>query len=105
MNEALAGVEALGNESRDQFRKRVEQSKKAQAEQNLVWTDFKVKRRTMETPSVVALELERWTGDREMQRETSSRRLDRHLTRACWKGGPACERRAGGLDAMTPRRA
>ncbi|KJZ78251.1 hypothetical protein HIM_02289 [Hirsutella minnesotensis 3608] len=59
MNKQLADVEALGEESRSQFRKRVAMaSKAARPEEQDNWKDFKVISRKMETHRVVSLVLE-----------------------------------------------
>lgn len=59
MNKQLADIEALGEESRGQFRNRVAKAtskKKPKVEDK--WKDFKVKGRKMETQRVVSLTLE-----------------------------------------------
>ncbi|KAK5987493.1 Carnitine monooxygenase reductase subunit [Cladobotryum mycophilum] len=61
MNERIAEIEALGEESRGQFRKRVAKAKKKKNQskkEEELWEDFKVISRKMETPKVVSLMLE-----------------------------------------------
>lgn len=69
MNEELAAVEALGEESRGQFRNRVAKAKAAKnktrntEEKEHVWKDFRVLSCKMETPRIVSLILEAATLD------------------------------------------
>ena len=59
MNRQLADVDALGEESRGQFRNRVAKAmKKSKPVQEDVWRDFKITSRKMETPRIVSLVLE-----------------------------------------------
>lgn len=54
MNEELAAVEALGEESRGQFRKRVAKAKRKSQKED-AWKDFRIIDRKMETLSIVSL--------------------------------------------------
>ncbi|KAH6985745.1 pyruvate kinase-like protein [Ilyonectria sp. MPI-CAGE-AT-0026] len=54
MNEELAAVEALGEESRGQFRKRVAKAKRKSQKED-AWKDFRIIDRKMEAPSIVSL--------------------------------------------------
>lgn len=59
MNEKLANIDALGEESRGMFRGRVAKAKKKSAPKvEPTWRDFKVTERKMETPRIVSLMLE-----------------------------------------------
>jgi ferredoxin-NADP reductase len=58
MNEALAAVDVLGNEARNQFQNRVVKAKKRREKEEEVWRDFKVTSRRMETPRIVSLRFE-----------------------------------------------
>lgn len=59
MNRQLADIDALGEESRGQFRKRVAKAmKKSKPIQEDAWKDFKITSRKMETPRIVSLVLE-----------------------------------------------
>lgn len=53
MNEELAEIEALGEESRGQFRSRVAKARRKKRDD--AWRDFEVVSRRMETPRVVSL--------------------------------------------------
>lgn len=60
MNKQIAEIEALGDESRNQFRRRVAKAtapKKAPKKKD-TWTDYKIIQRNMETSRVVSLTLE-----------------------------------------------
>ncbi|CAM1500995.1 Fc.00g101570.m01.CDS01 [Cosmosporella sp. VM-42] len=65
MNEALAAVDALGEESRGQFRNRVAKAKKTGKKKDEAWKDYQISSRKMETPSIVSLVLEAVTPDPE----------------------------------------
>lgn len=59
MNEELAGIEALGDECKGQFRKRVAKAKKkSEPRPDDTWTDMRVIERRMETPRIVSLVLQ-----------------------------------------------
>jgi len=61
MNEELAGIEALGAESRDQFQARVarQKAKERRAREGAPkWRDFRVAERKQETPRIVSFVLE-----------------------------------------------
>jgi ferredoxin-NADP reductase len=59
MNKLLSEVEALGEESRGQFRNRAAKAmKKTKPKDAEEWRDFKITSRKMETPRIVALTLE-----------------------------------------------
>lgn len=59
MNEELAAVEALGEESRGQFRNRVAKAKKKQdKKEKNAWKDFRIVSRKTETPRIISLVLE-----------------------------------------------
>lgn len=59
MNEKLAEVEAMGNESRGMFKRRVAQARsKLEPKQEEVWRKFKVLERKKETPRIISLVLE-----------------------------------------------
>ncbi|GJN86558.1 hypothetical protein PLIIFM63780_010139 [Purpureocillium lilacinum] len=68
MNQQLADVDALGEESRGQFRKRVAKAlRKARAEAEDTWKDFRITGRKMETPRIVSLVLEAVNPDPETE--------------------------------------
>ncbi|CAF9917903.1 MAG: hypothetical protein GOMPHAMPRED_001409 [Gomphillus americanus] len=71
MNTALAAIEDLGKESREQFQNRVDKANKAREKENLVWLDFRVTARSMETPRIVKLTLEAVKLDPEARSITS----------------------------------
>ena len=71
MNTALAAIEDLGKESREQFQNRVNKANKAQENENIVWLDFKVTARYMETPRIVTLTLKAVELDSEAQNITA----------------------------------
>ncbi|KAL7786649.1 pyruvate kinase-like protein [Trichoderma ceciliae] len=59
MNEKLAGVEALGNEARGQFKKRVAKAQRRRLQRKEeTWESYKVISRKMETPRTVSLVVE-----------------------------------------------
>lgn len=64
MNEELSQIEALGEESRGQFRNRVAKAKKKlEPKKPEAWRDFRIISRKMETPKIVSLVLEAVTPD------------------------------------------
>ncbi|KFA70882.1 hypothetical protein S40288_10019 [Stachybotrys chartarum IBT 40288] len=64
MNEQLAEIEALGDESRDQFKRRVAKARRAKEPKKPVsWTDFKITNRNMETHRILAVTLEAVNAD------------------------------------------
>ena len=70
MNEELAAIEALGDESRGQFRNRVAKAKRAMNKANGeeekkkdAWKDFRIVSRKMQTPRIMSLELEATTSN------------------------------------------
>ncbi|KAF7563073.1 hypothetical protein G7046_g1062 [Stylonectria norvegica] len=69
MNEELARVEALGEESRGQFRARVEKAKrKKNKKKDDAWKDFRIISRKMETPRIVSLMLQGVSPDAEAEK-------------------------------------
>ncbi|KAG5921812.1 hypothetical protein E4U61_006241 [Claviceps capensis] len=72
MNRLLAGVQALGEESRGQFRSRVARAEKERKKKKKInknkenrWEEYKIVKRNMETKRVVALTLQRVEATRE----------------------------------------
>lgn len=57
MNEELSQIEALGEESRGQFRTRVAKAKRKLESKKEAWRDFRVIHRVSETPRIVSLVL------------------------------------------------
>ncbi|KAM0248650.1 hypothetical protein ACHAQJ_009393 [Trichoderma viride] len=58
MNEKLAEVEALGNEARNQFKKRVAKAQRRKMQKEDAWESFKVISRKTETPRTISLVIE-----------------------------------------------
>ncbi|XWW96850.1 hypothetical protein V2A60_004830 [Cordyceps javanica] len=59
MNQKLAAIEALGDESRGMFKNRVAKAlRKAEPKTEEVWRKFRVVKRTQETPRIISLQLD-----------------------------------------------
>ncbi|KAM3435836.1 hypothetical protein MY4824_004683 [Beauveria thailandica] len=67
MNEKLAAIEALGNESRGMFQNRVAKAlRRAESKVEEVWRNFRVVQRKQETPRIISLQLEAEELDEEL---------------------------------------
>lgn len=71
MNEKLAAIDAMGDESRGQFKRRVAKAKTKQepVSNKEVWRDFKVTQREMETSRIMRLTLEAEQVDERLEKE------------------------------------